>query len=341
MTRKNRAHTQKTIADALGVSVATVSLALRNSPLIQASTRERVLSYASEVGYLQNRAATSLRTGRTRIMGVGFHDIVHPFFSSMLAAIEARLSSEGEAIFVNSHDDSLERQGRFVASLREHGADGLIISPALGTTEQDLDAFRRSGGAVVLIVRSIPETTLDYVVNDDPECMRLATSHLLKLGHTKIMMLGGKPGTSTADGRYQGFVEAMEEAGLSPTRASWVDGPSKRLEAFATVKALWESETEKPTAFACFNDLVAFGAMSALTELGLKVGRDVAVVGIDDTDEAQVSSPPLTTVTNNAQIIGSTAVNILRRRQADPDGPPIQEKLKPYISIRRSCGASG
>ena len=274
-------------------------------------------------------------------MGVGFHDIVHPFFSSMLAAIEARLSSEGESIFVNSHDDSLERQGRFVASLQEHGADGLIISPALGSTEQDLDAFRRSGGAVVLIVRSIPETTLDYVVNDDPECMRLATSHLLNLGHTRIMMLGGKPGTTTADGRYQGFVEAMEEAGLNPTRDAWVDGPSKRLEAFATVKALWESDAEKPTAFACFNDLVAFGAMSALTELGLNVGRDVAVVGIDDTDEAQVSSPPLTTVTNNAQIIGSTAVDILRRRQADPDGPPIQEKLKPYISIRRSCGASG
>lgn len=338
MKKKNRALTQKTIAEALGVSVATVSLALRNSPLIQASTREKVLSYANEVGYLQNLTATALRTGRTRIVGVGFHDIVHPFFSTMLAAIEARLSSDGEAIFVNSHDDVPGRQSRFVASLREHGADGLILSPALGTTEQDLQPFRSSGGAVVLIVRSILETTLDYVVNDDPECMGLATSHLLKLGHTRIMMLGGKPGTTTADGRYQGFVEAMRAAGHNPERSAWIDGPSKRLEAFATIKSLWDTDDVKPTAIACFNDLVAFGAMSALAELGLKVGRDVAVVGIDDTDEAQVSSPPLTTVTNNAGILGRTAVDILRRRLADPECPPMQEQLTPYISIRRSCG---
>ena len=336
MTKKNRSLTQKTIAKALGVSVATVSLALRNSPLIQASTRERVISYAGEVGYLQNLTATALRTGRTRIMGVGFHDIVHPFFSSMLAAIEARLSSEGEAIFINSHDDVLERQSRFVRSLQEYKADGLILSPALGTTEQDLKAFC-SSGVVVLIVRSILETTLDYVVNDDPQCMGIATSHLLELGHTRIIMLGGKPGTTTADGRYQGFVEAMSAAGHNPERSAWIDGPSKRLEAFATIKALWDTDAVKPTAIACFNDLVAFGAMSALAELGLEVGRDIAVVGIDDTDEAQVSSPPLTTVTNNAKILGRTAVDILRRRLADPECPPMQERLTPYISIRRSC----
>ncbi|WP_412507428.1 LacI family DNA-binding transcriptional regulator [Roseovarius sp. SYSU LYC5161] len=340
MTRKNKALTQKAIAQALGVSVATVSLALRNSPLIQASTRERVHRYVSEVGYVQNRAATALRTGRTRIIGVGFHDIVHPFFAEMLAATEAKLSDDGEAIFVNSHDDDLDRQARFVSSLMEHGADGLILSPALGTRESDLQPFRDSGGAVVLIVRSIPDTSLDHVINDDPECMRLATTHLLNLGHDRIVMLGGKPGTTTADGRYEGFLRAMRDKGLDPGRDAWIDGPAKRLEGHAAVRQLWETGARLPTAIACFNDLVAFGAMSALAELGIEVGRDVAVVGIDDTDEAQVSFPPLTTVTNNAKVIGRTAVDILRQRLADPESGPLQQRLTPYISIRESCGAN-
>lgn len=339
MTRKNKALTQKAIAETLGVSAATVSLALRNSPLIQASTKQRIRDYVTEVGYIQNRAATALRTGRTRIIGVGFHDIVHPFFAEMLAATEARLSDDGEAIFVNSHDDELGKQARFVESLIEHGADGLILSPALGSEENDLQAFQRAGGAVVLIVRSIPETSLDYVINDDPECMRLATSHLIELGHKQILMLGGKPGTTTADGRYDGFLAAMRAEGLHADRGSWIDGPSKRLDAHAAIKHLWASANRKPTAIACFNDLVAFGAMSALADLGVEVGKDVAVVGIDDTDEAQVSFPPLTTVTNNANVIGQTAVDILRRRLAEPEQAPMQERLHPYISIRQSCGA--
>lgn len=341
MTDKTKALTQKAIAEALGVSTATVSLALRNSPLIQEATRNRVRNYVNEVGYIQNRAATSLRTGRTRIIGVSFHDIIHPFFAEMLAATEDSLSTDGDAIFVNNHDDDLSKQRRFVSTLQEHGADGLILSPALGTTEVDLEAFCASNGAVVLIVRTIPDTKLDYVINDDPECMRLATSHLLDLGHERVIMLGGKPGTTTADGRYAGYLSAMKAAGQGDSTATWIKGPAKRLQGYAAIKMLWATDAPKPTAIACFNDLVAFGAMSALADLGLEVGRDVAVVGIDDTDEAQVSFPPLTTVTNNAQVIGHAAVDILRRRLAEPEAAPIQERLQPYISVRRSCGTSG
>lgn len=330
--------TQRAIAEALGVSVATVSMALRDSPLLRQTTRARIQEYVQQVGYVQNRAATALRTGRTRIIGVGFHDIMHPFLAEMLAATEARLSSEGEAIFINSHEDDRDRQARFISSLIEHGADGLILSPALGTTEADLQAFRTRGTAVVLIVRSIPDTTLDYVVNDDVDCMRLATEHLLALGHRRIIMLGGKPGTTTADGRYRGFCQAMQTARIPLEDDAWLSGPARRLEAHSAVKTLMDNYASPPTALACFNDLVAFGAMSALAEMGLEVGRDVAVVGIDDTDEAQVSYPPLTTVTNNARTIGQVAVDTLRQRLANPDAPPIQHSLMPRIVVRRSCG---
>ena len=130
----------------------------------------------------------------------------------------------------------------------------------------------------------------------------------------------------------------MQDAGVPVDDRAWLSGPARRLDAHSAVRALMETTDTPPTALACFNDLAAFGAMSALAEMGFEVGRDIAVVGIDDTDEAQVSYPPLTTVTNNAKTIGQIAVDTLRQRLANPEAPPIQHSLVPRIMIRRSCG---
>ena len=336
---KRRRLTQKEIAKRLGVSVATVSLALSNSPLVASETRVKVLKAAKDEGYLRNRAAASLRTGSTKIVGVSFHDIVHPFFAEMLAEMERQLAESGEAIFINNHDDDREKQARFVDSLREHGADGLIVSPALGSTDQDFRDFALSGGAVVTIVRHIVDGGFDYVVNDDLECMNIAVNHLISLGHRNIIMLGGLPGTSTADGRFAGFASAM--AKLDPDmnwRDAWHTGPAKRVEGVRlTLDAFNQTET-RPTGIVCLNDLVAFGAMAALSTMGLKAGRDVAVIGIDDSDEAAASHPALTTVSNKSSELASEAIRLLRRRQEFPNAPQKGVKLSPTLIIRESCG---
>ncbi len=336
---KRQRLTQKEIATRLGVSVATVSLALSNSPLVAAETREKILKAAKDDGYLRNRAAASLRTGSTKIIGVSFHDIVHPFFAEMLAEMEQQLAASGEAIFINNHADDREKQARFVNSLRELGADGLIVSPALGSTDQDFQHFEDSGGRIVTIVRRIAAGHFDYVVNNDLECMRIAADHLISLGHRDIVMLGGLPGTSTADGRFDGFVHAM--AKLDPEanwRHSWFPGPAKRVEGVRLTVDAFNSAKTRPTGIVCLNDLVAFGAMAALSTMGLKTGRDVAVVGIDDSDEAAASHPGLTTVSNKSSAIASEAIRLLRRRQQAPLSPQEGVELSPTLIIRESCG---
>lgn len=337
---KQRRLTQKEIANRLGVSVATVSLALSNSPLVASETRDKILKAAKEVGYLRNRAAASLRTGSTKIIGVSFHDIVHPFFAEMLAEMERQLAASGESIFINNHADDREKQARFVDSLREHGADGLIVSPALGSTEQDFRHFEASGGKVVTIVRQVKEAHFDYVVNDDLECMRIAVNHLISMGHRDIVMLGGLPGTSTADGRFAGFADAMAELDLNVNwRNSWFPGPAKRVDGVRLTLEAFDQAKTQPTGIVCLNDLVAFGALAALSTMGLKAGRDVAVVGIDDSDEAATCHPSLTTVSNKSNELASEAIRLLRERQNVPLAPQKGVKLSPKLIIRESCGA--
>lgn len=338
---RSRRLTQKEIASKFGVSVATVSLALSGSSLVAADTREKIQQAARDYGYIRNRAAVSLRTGSARLIGVSFHDIVHPFFAEMLAAIEDGLSDSGETIFINSHNDNLDKQARFVSSLREHGADGLIISPALGTRDEDLQEFVNSGAPIVMVVRHVVGSNFDHVVNDDFECMKIATQHLLDLGHRDIVMLGGLPGTSTADGRFAGFAAALRATlGVENPLEAWIPGPAKRLDGIRMAQEALARSDRIPTGFVCLNDLVAFGAMTALGRMGLKPGHDVAVVGIDDSEESAAAFPALTTVSNKSKNLASEAVRLLRRRQAIPDAPPQHSCFPPQLIVRQSCGAA-
>lgn len=333
-----RRMTQKQLADRLGLSTATVSLAMRDSPMIAEETRRLVRKAMEESGYVYNVAAGSLRTGRTRIVGVSFHDIVHPFFAEIMAGIEDRLSESGIAVFINNHGDDTVRLGRFVDSLRAHGADGIILSPALGTTAEMLEPLREAGAAIVFISRYLPGFDADFVGNADVAGMQTAVRHLLSLGHRRVVMLGGIPGTTTGDNRLAGFRRALIAAGIRWQDDLYLPGPAKRLVgAELTHRAL--AMKQRPTAFACFNDLVAFGALNAIRAAGLTPGEDIAVVGIDDSEEAKGSYPPLTTVSNLPGQIGATAAGLLLDRIADPAAPFQHIAIEPTLTIRDSCGA--
>ena len=122
-----------TIADALNVSTATVSLALRDSPLVADETRERIKAHARSIGYIYNRRAASLRTSRSGIIGVTVHDIMNPFYAEILRSIETELDRTRQTFILSNHYDDLEKQRSFTDTLLQLGADGIIISPAIGT----------------------------------------------------------------------------------------------------------------------------------------------------------------------------------------------------------------
>ena len=213
-----------TIGEALGVSTATVSLALRDSPLVAEATKEKIKAHARQMGYIYNRRAASLRTSKSGIIGVVVHDIMNPFYGEILKSIETELDRSRHTFLLSNHYDNVEKQRDFLDTLMQLGADGVIMSPAIGTPLDDVDLILRNGLPVVLIARSIPRASLPVFRGDDAFGTGLATKHLISLGHKRIAFIGGTDETSTGRDRYQGYLAAMQNIDRSIYEAARIDG---------------------------------------------------------------------------------------------------------------------
>jgi DNA-binding LacI/PurR family transcriptional regulator len=175
-----------------------VSLALRDSPLVADATRERIKAHAREIGYIYNRRAASLRTSRSGILGVVVHDIMNPFFAEILRSIESELDRSRQTFLLSNHYDKLEKQRTFIDTLLQLGADGVIMSPAIGTPAEDIRLAENNGLPVVLIARSVEGADVPVFRGDDAYGTGLATNHLISLGHRRIAMIGDARGGAGA-----------------------------------------------------------------------------------------------------------------------------------------------
>ncbi|KQT66181.1 MULTISPECIES: LacI family DNA-binding transcriptional regulator [unclassified Aureimonas] len=327
-----------TIAEALGLSTATVSLALRDSPLVAEVTRERIKEQARSSGYIYNRRAASLRTSRSGIVGVCVHDIMNPFFGEILKSIENELDRHRQTFVLCNHYDDLTKQRSFVDTMLQLGADGLIMSPAIGTPASDIRLAEENDLPVVLIARSVEGAGVTSFRGDDAYGMSLAVRHLLSLGHRKIAMVGGAETTSTGRDRATGYRRALLEAGIEPKPEWRISGPRSRHSGFDAA-ADFLALPDRPTAVACFSDLVALGFMYGLSRAGLRAGIDVAVTGYDDIDEAVIAMPPLTTVANGQSEVGRRAADSLLKRLGGEPAEGRLELITPELKIRQSCGS--
>lgn len=197
------------IAKVLGVSKSTVSLAINNDPRVAEKTRRKVINKIDELGYVYNRSAAGLTTGRTNTIGIAVHDLPNPYFAEVCSAIESVLGSNDRLSFLCNTGESIERQKKFIEGLIEHGADGLILCPAINTDFDSLKLIFDRRLPTVLIVRDIEGAPLDFIGNDDPLAAKLATEHLINLGHVRIAMIGGGYQTSSARDRRSGFYSTM------------------------------------------------------------------------------------------------------------------------------------
>ena len=300
-----------TIADRLGVSTATVSLALRDSPDVAERTRQKVKAEAEALGYIHNRRAASLRTQRSGIVGVVVHDVMNPFYGEIIRAVETELDREQQTFMLCNHYDDRNKQRTFVETLLQLGADGVIMSPSIGTTEKDLRIATRNGMPVVLVARSVDGFDGPTFRGDDAFGISLATRHLISLGHTKIAMVGGTDATSTGRDRYRGYVQALEYAGLKADPHLRIPGPRTKRAGFEAATEFL-SLRQHPTAAVCWNDLVAIGMMNGIARAGLRPGEDISVTGYDDLEEAAIATPSLTTVWNGQHEAGRQAARALQ-----------------------------
>jgi LacI family transcriptional regulator len=330
--------TLQVIAEHLAVSTATVSLALRDSTLVADATRLRVQKMAREMGYSYNRSAASLRTARTNILGVGFHDITNPYFAELLTAIETTSAAHGKSILLGTYGESLERQDRALTTLREYRPDGMIVCPAAGTAHDAYDGLIAAGIPVVQVSREIEEVGLDFVGSDDARGTEIALAHLVTLGHRRIAFIGGTPAMSTGRKRHEAYRRGLLVHGLSVDEALIHADFGTRDTGFKGIQALL-ALPRPPTAALCFNDITAFGAMMGLAHAGRAAGRDFAIIGSDDVAEAALWFPPLTTVRNFQGDMGRNAADMLMRRIAEPSAAPKRIILEPQLVVRATTMA--
>lgn len=322
--------TLQVLAERLSVSTATVSLALRGSALVADATREKVQTLARELGYVYNRSAASLRTSRTHMLGVVFHDFTNPFFMGLMASVEEAIRDAGLSIVLGTYaentrgagsgySESIERQRRVFETLREYRPDGMLICSAGGSEPDHLQNFKLAGIPVVQVMREV-DPALDFVGANDVMGTRLALRHLYDLGHRRIAMIGGSPNVSTGTARHGAYRETLAALGLPIDETLIHQGFGTRETGFRGIQALLDNPAP-PTAALCFNDLTAFGALMGMRHKGLEAGRDVSIVGCDDISEAEQWFPGLTTIRNHQDRIGRTAAELLLARIAQPARP--------------------
>ena len=206
--------TVKDIARHAGVSPATVSLVLRNSPLVAETTRAGVQSSIHSLGYVYDRAAANLRARLTHTVGLVICEITNPFYAALAAGVDNALDQAGWVAFVANTSESPERQSRFIARMREHRVDGILLAPAEGTSPSSINELGRQGLPVVQMLRRVGQHNGDYVSADFRLGMALAAEHLIRLGHRRIAFIGGGRRVTPARDRAEAFREILPRFGL-------------------------------------------------------------------------------------------------------------------------------
>ncbi len=330
-----------TIADVAaraGVSKATASRALSGGGYVSAATRERVQAAARELAYVAHSSATSLATGRTLSVGVIVPNLGRWFFSELLAGVQEGLFTAGyDMVLYGLQEGTAERERLFGQVLPRRRFDGIIaagIQPRADERER-LGAF----DSPVVTVGAGGEDT-GVVSIDDAAAARIATEHLIDLGHTDIVFLGGRADAAMRaigdDRRLDGYRAAMSAAALDSGIRHAEGEPSMTGGYDAAVRVLGDRKN-RPTAFVAVCDEAAIGGIIAARRLGISVPAELSVVGIDDHEHAEMFA--LTTVRQLPRQQGLKAVELLRLRMTEPERAPDHVVMPSELVVRSSTTA--
>lgn len=326
------------IARAAGVSKSTVSLVLRGSPLVGDKRREKVRAAIRDLGYVYNRGAANLRQATSRIVGIVVNDLTNSFFAELAVGMDNIVQSSGYVHFLANSGENVDRQREVIASMREHGIVGLILSPARGTTASDLKPLAESGIPTVLVVRDVPGARVSSLVSDGYTGARAAVRHLVSLGHRRIAFLGGYDDTHVFVERHRGYRDGLAEAAIRPDATLTIPSTAARAGGFDAGERMLRL-AERPTAALCFNDAVAFGLCDALRGAGIEPGRDFGLVGFDDVIEARSAVPALTTVSVDPQGMGQKAAQLIFKQINAGRAEAESVVTSVRLAVRESCGA--
>ena len=301
--------TRKDVALRAGVSTTTISYVINDGPRpVAPETRVRVLRAIEELGYYPNELARSLRMRQTSTIGLVIPDLTNPFYADLARALEKITFSRGYVIVVCNANREADKELRFAELLRAKQVDGVVFLPDSDSTDAIFTLIRAHIPVVVLERQDI--AGLHWVAIDDFQGGRIATEHLLGLGHRRIAFLRQCTSHTTSRRRLEGYTAALQAAGIAVDPALIADCEATPASGAAAMSGLLASFPEL-TAVLAHNDVIALGALHAIHQAGLSIPGDVSIIGYDNIEAAAFYYPPLTTVRYPGEAVARLAAEQL------------------------------
>ena len=334
------------VAARAGVSISTVSRAMRGNGYVNADKREQILRAAAELGYVPHAGAQVLRTQRSGVIGVVVGDLGNPHTATLADSIQKFVGDRGYiTLFASMVNDGKVTEQKVLQAMLRQRPDGLIVATLQSRVSDDLLQQACSTGLpTVLIGRSLQDAGVDSITSNYQRASETLTDYLLELGHQRIAFIGADISEAERIGRLRGYLASMRRARIK-VRPTWVIGDDvplrpyypTSLTGYRAAKRLLQLPS-KPTAIMARNDVTAIGAIQAIKEAGLSIPGDISVTGFDDIPLAGFIAPALTTMSQPTEKEGELAAEFLLGRLERPDEviPPRTLTLECNLIVRAS-----
>ena len=332
---KQRRTSLKDLADKLGVSIATVSRALRNSHEVGEEMTQKVKKLAKELNYRPNPFAQSLRKEAPRVIGVIVPNLVTHYYAAVLDGIEDYASKLGYSVIsANSHENH-EREAQALDNFLNMHVEGIIACLAQDTTDYShFEQLHEMGVPLVFFARCCLEDMFSQVVGNGDVAAQEATQHMIETGSRRVAFIGGPNHLDMVRRRKHGYLEALRENRIPIDRDLVVcDKIDFDVARNATLRLL-EGENP-PDAILAFNDIITYAAFDAIKSKGLRIPEDVAIIGFTDGDTAAFVTPRLTAIMDQAHVQGTTACQLLMK-SINGDEKIYKEVVPMILKIRES-----
>jgi len=333
--------TIKDLAKELGISPSTVSRALKDHPDISRATKKAVHELAEKLNYQPNIVALSLRSRKTRTLGVVIPEVVHFFFSTVIAGIEQEAQSAGYSVILTQSAENLDKERSSLRTLFNSRVDGFLISISRNTTQFDhIDSILEKNLPVVFFDRHFPKGNVHEVLVDDRQGAQQAVQHLIDQGCKRIAHICSAPNLEISRQRLLGYKDVLEGAGIKVDPSYIIECSEGSVEAGRAAMQELLKNKNTPDGIFANNDVLAFGASHAIKQKGLKIPKDIAVIGFSNWLYSEMMDPALSSVDQPGLEMGRQAARLLIRQiERDEDAPRLAPEtitLPTRVVIRAS-----
>lgn len=327
----------KDLAQELGVSIATVSRALRNSPEIGKDMQQRVKDLAKRLNYRPNPFAQSLRKEAPKIIGVVVPNLVTHYYAAVLDGIEDEARRAGYSVISANSHENFEDEAHAVENFVSLHVEGIIACLAQTTTDyHHYEEIAEMGIPLVFFGRTCLTERFSSVTANGDEAAQLATQHLIDTGSRRIAFIGGPNHLDMVRRRKHGYLEALRDNRIPIDRDLVVCDKIDYQVALASAMNLLQSD-HRPDAILAFNDIITFAAFTAIKNCGLRIPEDVALIGFTDDVHSEYVTPRMSAIADQSHLIGVTACQLLLKSIGGD--PKVYKEIVPQKLVIRDTSA--